>query len=79
MSVNLAKKHKGDFKLKILQRFAHQLAALAFGSFALSAFDFPAGHFPKGGFRFYGRTNGASRKRKTNRLHLSRKTRNKHR
>lgn len=32
-----------------------------------------------GHFRFFGNTNGASRKRKTNRLHLSVKTRNKHR
>ena len=35
--------------------------------------------FPGGRYQFYGRTNGASRRRKSNRLHLSTKTRNKHR
>lgn len=36
--------------------------------------------FPSRHFRFYGGpTNGASRHRKTNRLHLSRNTKNKHR
>lgn len=35
--------------------------------------------FPSGRYRFWGKTNGASKKRKSNRLHLSRKTKNKHR
>ena len=35
--------------------------------------------FPRGRFSFYGRTNGAMRKKKTNRLALSKKTRNRHR
>lgn len=35
--------------------------------------------FQNGRYQFYGRANGASRRRKSNRLHLSTKTRNKHR
>ncbi|MCD9186742.1 MAG: hypothetical protein LUM44_09930 [Pyrinomonadaceae bacterium] len=35
--------------------------------------------YRNGRFTFGGRSNGASRKRKSNRLHLSRKTRNKNR
>lgn len=35
--------------------------------------------YPNGHFRFFGKLNAAGRKRKTNRLHLSRNTRNKHR
>lgn len=35
--------------------------------------------FPSGRYQFYGRTNGASRKRRSNRLRISKMTRNKHR
>lgn len=35
--------------------------------------------FPNGRYTFHGRANGSSKRRKTNRLHLSTKTRNKHR
>ena len=35
--------------------------------------------FPNGRYSFNGRTNGASRRRKSNRLHLSKATRRKHR
>lgn len=38
-----------------------------------------AGHFPRGRFNYYGRTNGASRRRKSNMLRVSKQRRLKHR
>jgi len=67
--------------IRRLTDFFKNLLPLFFAS-QLQPFSQPAaaaGSFPNGRYMFYGRTNGASRRKKTNRLRLSTRTRNKHR
>ncbi|HEY0048192.1 MAG TPA: hypothetical protein VGB68_02825 [Pyrinomonadaceae bacterium] len=68
----------------MFKRFINYFKALLPFLFAsqLSPYYAPArsaGQFPNGRYMFYGRTNGASRRRKSNRLRISKMTRNKHR
>lgn len=63
------------FRLLCPFLFASQLRGFSQPSFAGAGF----GPYPNGRYTFYGRTNGASRRRKSNRLRISKMTRNKHR
>ena len=63
----------------MLKRFFGAIAALAAIALHQPETFNPINPFPNGRFRFHGKLNGASRRRKSNRLHLSTKTRNKNR
>jgi hypothetical protein len=76
-------KKKGRIiKLKI-RNFFRALFPVLFASSvgAMTAAETFALHtrFGRGRYAYYGRSNGSSRRRRTNRLRLSKKTRNKHR